>query len=79
MAQNRHLHAWVILPQKLDIFAISLANIMISGWLGMISEFIYRTDFMGRSLSHALKNVDIPVEWLNETYFYKYYPHKAQC
>lgn len=39
---------------------------------------IYRTDFMGRSLSHALKNVGIPVEWLNEDSNSKRYHQEAQ-
>ena len=51
---------------------------MISGWLEMILEFIYRTDFMGSSLSHALKNVHIPVEWVNEDSNSKRYQPEAQ-
>jgi hypothetical protein len=39
---------------------------------------IYRSDFMGRSLSHALKNVGIPVEWLNEDSNSKRYKPEAQ-
>ncbi|GBO53403.1 DNA helicase II related protein [Pseudanabaena sp. lw0831] len=39
---------------------------------------LYRSDFMGRSLSHALKNVGIPVEWLNEDSNSKRYKPEAQ-
>jgi len=39
---------------------------------------IYRSDFMGRSLSRALKDVGIPVEWLNEDSNSKRYHPEAQ-
>ena len=39
---------------------------------------IYRTDFMGRSLSRALKDLQIPVEWLNEDSNSKRYKPEAQ-
>ena len=39
---------------------------------------LYSSDFMGQSLSHALKNVDIPVEWLNEDSNSKRYQPEAQ-
>jgi hypothetical protein len=39
---------------------------------------LYRSDFMGRSLSHALKSVQIPVEWLNEDSNSKRYQPEAQ-
>ncbi len=39
---------------------------------------IYRSDFMGRSLSRALKNVGIPVEWLNADSNSKRYHPEAQ-
>ena len=39
---------------------------------------IYRTDFMGRSLSRALKDVGMPVEWLNEDSNSKRYKPEAQ-
>ncbi|AFY74788.1 nuclease-like protein [Synechococcus sp. PCC 7502] len=39
---------------------------------------IYRTDFMGRSLSRALKNADIPVEWFNADSHSKNYHPEAQ-
>ena len=39
---------------------------------------IYRSDFMGRSLSRALKDVGIPVEWLNEDSNSKRYHPEAR-
>jgi len=39
---------------------------------------IYRSDFMGRSLSRALKDVGIPVEWLNADSNSKRYHPEAQ-
>ena len=39
---------------------------------------LYRSDFMGRSLSRALKDVGIPVEWLNEDSNSKRYHPEAQ-
>ena len=39
---------------------------------------IYRSDFMGRSLSRALKDAGIPVEWLNEDSNSKRYHPEAQ-
>jgi superfamily I DNA/RNA helicase len=39
---------------------------------------IYRTDFMGRSLSRALKDLQIPVEWLNEDSNSKRYKPEEQ-
>jgi hypothetical protein len=39
---------------------------------------LYRSDFMGRSLSHALKDAGIPVEWLNEDSNSKRYHPEAQ-
>ena len=39
---------------------------------------LYRSDFMGRSLSHALKSVQIPVEWLNEDSNSKRYKPETQ-
>ncbi len=39
---------------------------------------LYRSDFMGRSLSRALKDLQIPVEWLNEDSNSKRYQPEAQ-
>lgn len=39
---------------------------------------IYRSDFMGRSLSRALKDLQIPVEWLNKDSNSKRYHPEAQ-
>ncbi|MDB9513871.1 3'-5' exonuclease [Kamptonema animale CS-326] len=39
---------------------------------------IYRVGFMGQSLHQALKNVDIPVEWLNADSNSRYYHPEAQ-
>jgi superfamily I DNA/RNA helicase len=39
---------------------------------------LYRSDFMGQSLSRVLKDVGIPVEWLNEDSNSKRYKPEAQ-
>jgi superfamily I DNA/RNA helicase len=39
---------------------------------------IYRSDFMGQSLSRILKSVQIPVEWLNEDSNSRRYKPEAQ-
>jgi superfamily I DNA/RNA helicase len=39
---------------------------------------IYRVDFMGRNLSYALKELQIPVEWLNADNQSRYYHPEAQ-
>ena len=39
---------------------------------------LYRSDFMERSLSHSLKSVQIPVEWLNEDSNSRHYKPEAQ-